>query len=177
MPGRRSTHARLSRLRRRTLLAGGAALLALASGPAPAQGPATRALPLVRVQDAWVRGTVEGQTGSGAYLQITSSEDAQLVGASAALADRVEIHEMHETNGMMRMRRIDRLALPANTPVKLDHDYHLMLIGLHRQLEAGQDFALTLDVLDASGVHHAVSVHAPVRALNARPPAPKDGRR
>jgi copper(I)-binding protein len=166
IPGKAALRARHARLSALTALAALGALL-LAGTPAPAQGPAD----LVRVQDAWVRGTVEGQTGSGAYLQITSREDAQLVGAAAALADRVEIHEMRERNGMMTMRRIERLPLPANTPVNLDHDYHLMLIGLHRRLEVGQTFALTLDIVDARGVHHAVAVNAPVLALDTRRPA------
>jgi copper(I)-binding protein len=147
---------------RRRALAAATALLAAATLPS-ARGASA---PPVSVRDAWIRGTVEGQTGSGAYLEITSREDAQLVGASAPFTDRVEVHEMREVDGRMTMRRIERLALPANTPVALDHDYHLMLIGLHQQLRVGQTLTLTLEILDAHGVRHAVTVPAPVRPLN-----------
>jgi len=146
---------------RRRALAAATALLAAASWPGARGAP-----PPVSVRDAWIRGTVEGQTGSGAYLEITSREDAQLVGASAPFTDRVEVHEMREVDGRMTMRRIERLALPANTPVALNHDYHLMLIGLHQQLRVGQTLTLTLEILDAHGVRRAVAVQAPVRPLN-----------
>jgi copper(I)-binding protein len=138
---------------------GGALLLA---GPGQAAGPA-----LVAVEDPWVRGTVEGQTGSGAYMRLTSNEDAQLVGASSPVAEHVEIHEMRTVNDMMTMRRVERLALPAHTSVALDHDYHVMFIGLKHQLLAGQTVPITLEVLDAKGRRHALQVQAPVRALNS----------
>ena len=144
-----------------------AVLLALA--------PVTAAGPLVRVDGAWVRGTVEGQTGSGAYLRLTSREDAQLAGASSPVAQRVEIHEMRLVNDMMTMRRIDRLSLPAHVTVALEHDYHVMLIGLKQQLTVGQKVALTLDIIDAKGAHHAIDVEAPVRPLNAPAPLAEAG--
>jgi len=147
-----------ARPRARQLLA--AALLLAGAGHAAA--PA-----LVAVEDPWVRGTVEGQTGSGAYMRLTSSEDAQLVGATSPVAEHVEIHEMRTVNDMMTMRRVERLALPAHVSVALDHDYHVMFIGLHHQLLVGQVVPITLQVLDARGRRHAVAVRAPVRALNS----------
>ncbi len=123
--------------------------------------------PRVLVSHAWVRGTVEGQTGSGAYMRLTSREDAQLVGASCAVAARVEIHEMHTVNNMMSMRRVDRLALPAQTTVSLEQGYHVMLIGLRRTLSPGQTVTITLHLLDARGIPFDLDVQAPVRPLNA----------
>ncbi|SPE36247.1 exported hypothetical protein [Burkholderiales bacterium] len=136
---------------------------------ATAGATAGEAAGLLTVRDAWVRATVEGQTGSGAFMQLTSREDARLIGASSRAAQRVEIHEMRMVNDMMTMRRIESLPLPAGTTVALDHDYHIMLIGLSKQLQPGQIVTLTLQVLDARGMRHAVDVVAPVRALNAAP--------
>jgi periplasmic copper chaperone A len=124
---------------------------------------------LLVVRDAWVRATVEGQTGSGAFMHLTAREDARLVGASSPAAQRVEIHEMRVVNDMMTMRRIETLPLPAATTVALDHEFHIMLIGLRRQLQPGQDVKITLQVLDSQGMRHAIDVVAPVRALNAAP--------
>jgi copper(I)-binding protein len=140
------------------------ASLALLCGLVPVAGHG--AAPLATVRDAWVRGTVEGQTGSGAYLVITSREDATLVGAASPVADHVEIHEMREVGSVMTMRKIERLPLPAGQAVALDHDYHIMLIGLHRQLEVGQSVPLTLELLDAHGARHPIELSAPVRALS-----------
>jgi copper(I)-binding protein len=146
--------------------AAGALLLIAAAALAAGACRAAPAAPLVTVDDPWVRGTVEGQTGSGAYMRLTSREDAQLVGASSPAAEHVEIHEMRTVNDMMTMRRVDRLALPAHTSVPLDHEYHVMFIGLKRQLLPGQTVPITLQVLDARGRRHAVPFSAPVRALN-----------
>jgi copper(I)-binding protein len=149
---------------------GATTLLAAAfAGSGDAAEPAQE--PLVRVDDAWVRGTVEGQTGSGAYMRLTSREDAVLTGASCADAQTVEIHEMKLVKDMMSMRKIDRLALPAHQTIGLDHDYHVMLIGLRRQLLAGQSLHLTLHVLDAKGKAHAIAIDAPIRPLNSPKPA------
>jgi copper(I)-binding protein len=138
----------------------GAAFLALlALGGA---GAASR----VAVSDAWVRGTVEGQTGSGAYLRLTSEEDAQLVGASSPVAARVEIHEMKEVDHRMTMRAIERLALPAHRTVALEHGLHVMLIGLQQRLQPGQTVTLRLHLVDAQGKPFDVDVQAPVRPLN-----------
>ena len=123
--------------------------------------------PRLLVSDAWVRGTVEGQTGSGAYKRLTSPEDAILIGASSAVASKVEIHEMRLVNNLMTMRRVEKLLLPANTPVALEHGYHVMLIGLRQRLQAGQTVKITLHLVDARGGRFDVEVAAPVRALNA----------
>ncbi len=128
--------------------------------------PAGAAPGLLRVSDAWVRATVEGQTGSGAFMQLRSREDARLVGASSPVAEKVEIHEMRLVNDLMTMRRVESLSLPADTTVALDHGYHIMLIGLKRQLLVGQSVTITLELLDARGTKHAVEIVAPVRALN-----------
>jgi len=146
------------------------AVLTLAAAAHAADAPAAPRPPLVEVADAWVRATVEGQTGSGAYMVLTSREDAQLIGAAAPVAAKVEIHEMHNVNEIMTMRRIDRLALPAHVPVALDHDYHVMFIGLRHQLLTGQVVPITLHVLDAHGRRHDIAVRAPVRPLNSAPP-------
>jgi copper(I)-binding protein len=145
----------------RNLVLGGLAGVLLSTVPCRAAGAA-----LIAVDDPWVRATVEGQTGSGAYMRLTSSEDAQLVGASSPVAEHVEIHEMHTVNDMMTMRRVERLALPAHASVALDHDYHVMFIGLKHQLLTGQQVPITLRVLDAKGKPRTVQILAPVRALN-----------
>ncbi len=135
-----------------------------------AAGTPTPAAAIVVAEDAWVRGTVEGQTGSGAYMHLTSSEDAQLTGASSPVAEHVEIHEMRTVDNMMHMRRIDRLALPAHVTVALDHEYHVMFIGLKHQLLPQQIVPITLDILDAAGKRHAVQIEAPVLPLTSSGP-------
>jgi copper(I)-binding protein len=125
------------------------------------------AAPRLIVGEPWVRGTVEGQTGSGAYMRLTSREDLRIVGASSPAANKVEIHEMRMVDNRMTMRAVPSLALPANATVALEHGYHIMLIGLSQRLEVGQTVKITLHLIDAKGMPFDFDVLAPVRALNA----------
>ncbi len=83
-------------------------LLALVAAPSWAD---------VTIADAWVRGTVPGQKATGAFMQITSPTDAALVAAASPVAKTVEIHEMKMDGGMMRMRAVQQIPLPAGKPV------------------------------------------------------------
>jgi copper(I)-binding protein len=136
-----------------------AVLLALAAAPAIAQ---------VTVTDAWVRGTVPGQMGTGAFMKITSATDAILLGAASPAAAAVEIHEMAMEGSVMRMRALGELKLPAGKAVELrPGGYHVMLMGLKQPLKEGESIPLTLTYRDASGKMSKLEVAAPVRALAA----------
>ncbi len=137
-----------------------AALLAaalLATIPAAAE---------VTAKDAWARGTVAGQKSSGAFLIITSTEDAKVVAVKSPLAKSAEIHMTESHHGMMHMHAVEALALPANTAVELKPGgHHVMLMGLTRTLGAGDTVPLTLIIEDARGKRTSVEVKASVRPL------------
>jgi len=117
------------------------------------------------VRNAWVRAPVAGQPVAGAYLELESARDAALVGAESALARRVELHTMTMEGGVMRMRPVPRIDLPANKPVKLaPGGLHLMLFGVNQPLKPGSRVPLTLILEAADGTRSAVSVDAEVRS-------------
>lgn len=119
----------------------------------------------LQVKDAWVRGTVPAQRATGAFMQITSPAGATLTGASSPLADSVELHEMSLDNGVMHMRPITRLALPAGQSVELKPGgYHLMLQGLKQALGAGANVPLTLR-FEQGGKPENLDLQIPVRSL------------
>src|SRR3954454_11249949 len=106
--------------------------------------PLWAASPL-EVTDAWVRATVPGQPVAGAYLTIRSASAAKLVGVRSLVARSAEIHSMTDEGGVMRMRKLDALALPAGEPVELKSGgNHIMLLEIKRQLNAGETVPLTL---------------------------------
>ena len=134
-----------------------AALVALAAIPAIAQ---------VAVSDAWVRGTVAGQMATGAFMHLTSLSDMALVAAASPVAKVVEIHEMKQQGGVMRMNAVERVALPAGKTVELGPGgFHVMLMGLTQPLKEGDTVPLTLTFEDKAGRKQTVAVQAPVRAL------------
>jgi len=127
----------------------------------------------VTVLDPWVRGTVEGQTSTGAYMTLKSDKGARLVAVTSPAATRSSIHEMSMSGNVMRLRTLDSLLIPAGGTVALEegHDHHLMLEGLSHALKEGDQVRLTLTFVDAGGKKQSVDVQAPVRPLGAPAPA------
>lgn len=148
------------------------ALLALACAAVSAQTSAQT----VEVRDAWVRSTVPGQKGSGAFMSIWSKDGAQLVGASSPLAGVVEVHEMKMKGDIMTMRVVSVLELPAGQTVQLKPGgYHFMLMDLKQPLPKGSKLPLTLRLKDAHGIESKLelvlpaSLAAPVADTSAMP--------
>ncbi len=126
---------------------------------------AAPALAQVTVTDAWVRGTVTGQKATGAFMNLTSATDATLVGASSPVAKVVEVHEMAMDNGVMKMRAIPKLALPAGKTVDLKPGgYHVMLMDLTQPLKDGETVPVTLIFADKDGKRTTQDVKVPVSA-------------
>jgi len=120
----------------------------------------------VAVKDAWARATVPGQKASGAFMTLSSVKGAVLVGASSPVASTVEIHEMKHEGEVMKMRAVSRVELPAGKTVALDGSYHIMFMGLNKELKAGDKVPLTLTV-EQGGKKENVAVEAEVRPLTA----------
>lgn len=140
------------------------ALLALISGTAFAAD--------VDIKTPWVRGTVTGQQASGAFMEITSKAGATIVGASSPVAAITEIHEMKMDGGVMKMRAVARLDLPAGKPVKLEPgSYHVMLMGLKQQLKKGDSVPLSLKVEGQDKTVETIEIKAEVRDLASSAPA------
>jgi hypothetical protein len=136
-----------------------ALLLAVAPSVASAQ---------VTVTDPWVRGTVAGQRATGAFMKLTPAADLKLVTAASPVAKIVEIHEMTMDGGVMKMRAIPKLALPAGKATELKPGgYHVMLMALDRTLAEGETVPITLTFEDASGKRQTVEIKAPVKPLTA----------
>lgn len=124
----------------------------------------------VEVKAVWVRGTVSGQKATGAFMEVTSKSGATLVGASSPVAGVTEIHEMKMADGVMQMRAIPHLELPAGKPVKLSPGgYHVMLMDLKQALKAGESVPLVLIVEGQDKKKETIEVKGEVRDLTAAP--------
>lgn len=132
-----------------------AVVLALASGSLLAQ--------TVDVKDAWVRTTVQGQKGTGAFMKITAKEGTRLVGVSTPIAGIAEVHEMKMEGDVMRMRAVPALDLPAGTTVELKPGgFHVMLMDLKTALPKDSTVPMTLLFKDAQGVQSQLQLKLPV---------------
>lgn len=126
-----------------------------------AQGVAT-----VDVRDGWVRQSVPGQSGTGAFMKLTSPTGTKLVGISTPAAGVAEVHEMKMEGDTMKMRELSAgLDLPAGQTVELKPGgFHVMLMDLKGAVAKGTNVPLTLKFEDAKGVKTALDVTLPVGA-------------
>jgi copper(I)-binding protein len=119
----------------------------------------------VTVKDAWVRGTVPTQSVTGAFMTVTSSVDAKLVGASTPIASMTEIHESKMKDGVNQMNAVESVALPAGKAVALKPgSYHMMMMGLTKPVVAGEKVPIEL-IVESGGKRSIVKVQAEVRPL------------
>jgi copper(I)-binding protein len=121
----------------------------------------------VTVNDPWVRATVAQQKATGAFMQITSAQDARLVEVKSPVAGMVEVHEMTMEGNVMKMRALPNgLDLPAGKSVELKPGgYHVMLMDLKQQMKEGDIVAVTLVVEGRDKKRSFIEVKAPVRPL------------
>ena len=128
----------------------------------------------VTVKDAWVRATVVQQKATGAFMQLQSSQDAKLISAQSPVAGVVEVHEMTMDGGVMKMRAVPSLALPAGKTVDLKPGgYHVMLMDLKGQVKDGDTVLVTLVVEGKDGKRQNIEIKAAARMAAA--PAMKHG--
>jgi len=117
----------------------------------------------ITVSQAWVRPTVPGQEVTGAFMTLQSVRHAKLVKAESDAAETVEIHSMSMHDGIMEMRELKELDLPAGKPVKLaPGGFHIMLINVKKQLREGDTVPLTLTVLNDDKTTRTAKVKAAV---------------
>ena len=98
------------------------------------------------VESAWARATAPTASTGAAYFVIRGgSADDQLLSATATVAERVELHTHTMADGMMQMRQLTEVAVPAGATVEFKPGgLHVMLIGLKAPLAAASSFDLAL---------------------------------
>jgi copper(I)-binding protein len=117
----------------------------------------------VKVDGAWARATVQGQKGTGAFMNLTAKDATQLVGVSSPVAGVAEVHEMKMDGDVMKMRAVPTLDLPAGKKVELKPGgYHVMLMDLKAPLAKDSTVPVTLLFKDAKGVESKLELKLPV---------------
>ena len=118
----------------------------------------------VTIDHAWARATAPGQEVGAAYLELKSDVDMTLTQAKSPAADSVEIHKMSMKDGVMEMRMLKTLQLPAGKTVKLEPGgFHLMLFDLKKPLKVGENVPLTLHFQDKTGKESSMNIDLPIK--------------
>jgi periplasmic copper chaperone A len=99
----------------------------------------------LEIKTPWARATPGHAENGAAYLTIVSPTADRLTAVSSPVAKKVELHTMSMEGGMMKMRPLAAIDIPAGQPVTLSPGgMHMMLEGLTQPLREGQSFPLTL---------------------------------
>lgn len=122
---------------------------------APVQADQVKAGDLV-ISQAWSRATPGGAKVGGGYLTIENKGTTadKLVGVTGDISDKIEVHEMSTTNGVMKMRPVEGgLTIDPGKTVKFaPNGYHLMIMDLKAPLKQGEKVPLTLQFEKAGKV-------------------------
>ncbi len=159
-----------------------ALLMSACSSPAPASAPAATQGSL-QITDTWIRsanaapaasggmggsggmsGMATSETTSAAYMLIrnTGNTADKLLKAQTDAAKTVETHTVIKEGDVMKMQPVPGIDVPANGQAELKPGgFHIMLIGLTRDLKAGDKVKLTLTFEKAGQVSLDVTVRAP----------------
>jgi periplasmic copper chaperone A len=144
----------------------GLVLLAFVCAAARAAGPSA-----VTVSDPYARAVPPGQPNSAVFMTLTNDSGAPhaLIAAQSPAAKTVELHTHVKDGGMLKMRKIERIEVPAHGSVTLKPGaLHVMLIGLNGPLVPGGEVNLTLSFDDGA----QTQVKAPVRVIQTTPTPP-----
>ncbi len=117
---------------------------------------------MLTVAKPWARATPTNAPVAGGFMTITNkgAQPDRLTGGAFDIAGSVEIHEMAMTNGVMTMRALQAgLEIKPGASVELKPgSFHIMFMGLKRQLKQGETVKGTLTFEKAGTVPVEVSV-------------------
>ena len=120
------------------------AAMALIHAAVPAQEFTSGSMTIVA---PWSRALPPNAPNGAAYFRVENGggEPDRIVSARTDVAESVEIHTHEMDGGMMKMRRVESVKVPAGGEARFKpHGLHLMLFGLKEPLADGTSYALTV---------------------------------
>lgn len=107
----------------------------------------------VEISDPYVRMVPPNAPATAAFMTITNKDgkDHAVVSAKGYINKITELHTHLHDNGVMRMRQVDKIDLPAGGATALQPGgLHVMLIGLNEPVQEGQKIQIDLTFDDGS---------------------------
>lgn len=115
----------------------------------------------LHIEHPWARELPPNAPVGAAYFVIhnKSVEADRLISAQSPIADKAELHTHVHVGEVMKMQRIESVALPAGGEARFaPGGNHVMLFGLKQPLVAGEEFPLTLQFEKAGTLEVQVKV-------------------
>lgn len=132
----------------------------------------------LKLEQAWVREAPPGSQAMAAYAVLRNPGDApiDLIAISSPQFGRVEMHSMRMEEGVMKMRPLNQVTIPAGGVAELRGEQHLMLLKPKKKLRAGARIALELHLSCGASQTEQVPVATeapPAPVARAAPDHPK----
>lgn len=107
---------------------------------------AALAMPKTDAKTSGGAGAMASGPNSAAYMTIRNTGGAdRLLAVQCDAAQAVELHTMEMKDNVMQMRPVEGIDVPANGQVELKPGgYHVMLIGLKRELKTDETITVKL---------------------------------
>lgn len=117
----------------------------------------------ITVDHPWARATPGAVKNSAAFMVFDNKGAAdKLISVTGDVAREIQIHSMITEAGVMKMREIKALDIPANGKAELKPGgFHVMLIGLKDGLKEGEKFPLKLKFEKAGELTVVVTAEKP----------------
>lgn len=118
----------------------------------------------ITIENPFARAVPPGQPNSAAFMTLINNSDVDhsIKSAVSPVAATVELHTHTNNNGVMEMRQVPQIDVPAKGRTELKPGgLHIMLIGLTQDLKAGEKAAITLTFEDGS----TTTVDAPIQEV------------
>ncbi|MEO0444358.1 MAG: copper chaperone PCu(A)C [Pseudomonadota bacterium] len=93
------------------------------------------------------KATSPGVLTTAVYFEIVNTDEIDwvLIGGNTDIAENVEIHEHALIDGLTQMRKIDSITIKKQSSLLFEPGgYHIMLIGLKKQLRSDEKINLSL---------------------------------
>lgn len=101
--------------------------------------------PAISIDSAWARATAPGQSATAVYFKMANSGGSDRLVSVSSSFGQASLHSTSTGGGVMRMRQLDSLDIPANATVELKPGAtHVMITGLSHDLAEGQQLPLDL---------------------------------
>ena len=118
----------------------------------------------IEIERAYARASIPNVSNSAAFFVIknNSDKDIAITSANSDIAEKNELHTHIKENKMMKMMKIEKLVVPAKSSLELKSGGdHVMLMGLKKELKAGDEISLELSFSDGD----KKSIKVPVKDL------------
>lgn len=115
----------------------------------------------LHITHPWSKQVPPTSAVAAAFLDVMNhgNEDDTLLSAESPIAGKTELHAHIHEDGMMKMREVDNIDIPANgTRTLKPGSYHIMFFDLKQVPSLGDRFPVTLHFAKAGSIEIEVAV-------------------